>query len=118
MPVTHGVAGSSPVQTAKEKNISFLIFCESEIYLTYNQYLGLVVQLVRIHACHAWGRGFESRPDREIKQHFGYEGHWCAVSRTTAWVDKKVRLYASYRAGRIFLTCPDRLILGKNEIKV
>ena|GEM_PF-1299733 len=26
--------------------------------------LGLVVQLVRIHACHAWGRGFESRPDR------------------------------------------------------
>ena len=25
---------------------------------------GLVVQLVRIHACHAWGRGFESRPDR------------------------------------------------------
>ena len=28
--------------------------------------LGLVVQLVRIHACHAWGRGFESRPDRNI----------------------------------------------------
>jgi hypothetical protein len=26
---------------------------------------GLVVQLVRIHACHAWGRGFESRPDRQ-----------------------------------------------------
>jgi len=21
--------------------------------------------LVRIHACHAWGRGFESRPDRK-----------------------------------------------------
>ncbi len=30
---------------------------------------GLVVQLVRIHACHAWGRGFESRPDRK-KFHF------------------------------------------------
>ena len=28
---------------------------------------GLVVQLVRIHACHAWGRGFESRPDRQKK---------------------------------------------------
>ncbi len=27
---------------------------------------GLVVQLVRIHACHAWGRGFESRPDRGV----------------------------------------------------
>jgi hypothetical protein len=26
---------------------------------------GLVGQLVRIHACHAWGRGFESRPDRK-----------------------------------------------------
>jgi hypothetical protein len=29
---------------------------------------GSVVQLVRIHACHAWGRGFESRPDRLQKE--------------------------------------------------
>ena len=28
---------------------------------------GPVVQLVRIHACHAWGRGFESRPDRFLR---------------------------------------------------
>ena len=28
---------------------------------------GAVVQLVRIHACHAWGRGFESRPHRSYK---------------------------------------------------
>ena len=27
---------------------------------------GVVVQLVRIHACHAWGRGFESRPFRQV----------------------------------------------------
>ena len=33
---------------------------------TYN--IGAVVQLVRIHACHAWGRGFESRPHRKKKQ--------------------------------------------------
>ena len=29
---------------------------------------GVVVQLVRIHACHAWGRGFESRPFRREKK--------------------------------------------------
>ena len=29
---------------------------------------GAVVQLVRIHACHAWGREFESRPDRQQKR--------------------------------------------------
>ena len=29
---------------------------------------GAVVQLVRIHACHAWGRGFESRPHRFIEK--------------------------------------------------
>ena len=25
---------------------------------------GVLVQLVRIHACHAWGHGFESRTHR------------------------------------------------------
>ena len=28
--------------------------------------LGALVQLVRIHACHAWGHGFESRTHRNI----------------------------------------------------
>ena len=27
---------------------------------------GALVQLVRIHACHAWGRGFESRTHRNL----------------------------------------------------
>src|SRR5690554_7908186 len=100
MPVTHGVAGSSPVQTAKEKNISFLIFCESEISLTYNQYLGLVVQLVRIHACHAWGRGFESRPDREIQQTLAWEGFLWAIRRATGVVVKLVRIHTCPAWGR------------------
>ena len=28
---------------------------------------GALVQLVRIHACHAWGHGFESRTHRRKK---------------------------------------------------
>jgi hypothetical protein len=34
------------------------------LLLCARNYQGPVVQLVRIHACHAWGREFESRPDR------------------------------------------------------
>ena len=29
--------------------------------------IGALVQLVRIHACHAWGHGFESRTHRNKK---------------------------------------------------
>ena len=29
---------------------------------------GALVQLVRIHACHAWGHGFESRPHRKASE--------------------------------------------------
>src|SRR5690554_5053738 len=110
MPVTHGVAGSSPVQTAKEKNISFLIFCESEISLTYNQYLGLVVQLVRIHACHAWGRGFESRPDSKIKLPFGLVVLFSPFFLAKGLVVQLVRIHACHAWGRGFESRPDRKI--------
>ena len=36
------------------------------LYLHSQLCNGLVVQLVRIPACHAGGREFESRPDRKI----------------------------------------------------
>ena len=33
-----------------------------------NLNFGALVQLVRIHACHAWGHGFESRTHRFLKK--------------------------------------------------
>ena len=34
-------------------------------YLCTRKRQGALVQLVRIHACHAWGHGFESRTHRK-----------------------------------------------------
>ena len=69
--------------TAYEKSLIFLeIFLSKNLVVSQKSYNfalaignqtpmqtkrpsnGAVVQLVRIHACHAWGRGFESRPHR------------------------------------------------------
>lgn len=46
------------------EQILYLKLFPSQKKLLLRSVSGLVVQLVRIHACHAWGRGFESRPDR------------------------------------------------------
>ena len=35
-------------------------------YLCTRKRQGALVQLVRIHACHAWGHGFESRTHRTV----------------------------------------------------
>ena len=78
-----------------DKNIGMLSFCtffckflpknlvvskNSRTFAPANkeQHIGALVQLVRIHACHAWGHGFESRTHRNIFQnqlaefHFGF----------------------------------------------
>ena len=39
---------------------------------------GLVVQLVRMPACHAGGREFESRPDRLEALECKFKGFFCA----------------------------------------
>ena len=52
---------------------------KSVLYLQPQLSRGLVVQLVRIHACHAWGRGFESRPDREIGESASYEAFFLPI---------------------------------------
>ena len=36
------------------------------LYLCTRKQQGALVQLVRIHACHAWGHGFESRTHRTV----------------------------------------------------
>src|SRR5690554_881671 len=100
MPVTHGVAGSSPVQTAKEKNISFLIFCESEISLTYILYVGLLVQLVRINECNVFCRGLVASSDSNCILPLCYEYLLCPVFMAKGLVVQLVRIHACHAWGR------------------
>ena len=46
---------------------------------------GALVQLVRIHACHAWGHGFESRTHRK-KPFSSLRGFFVCASLTKAFL--------------------------------
>ena len=99
---------------------------------------GVLVQLVRIHACHAWGHGFESRTHRSVSSAQRYILHnWCVSSagkntclsrmgsrvrvpytpQTLPKVQcfrKRFALYVIYILAK-FKSCFDRLQSGKTQ---
>ena len=54
-----------PIVESKTSTIFATANRNNSGYSSLYSKIGSVVQLVRIHACHAWGRGFESRPNRK-----------------------------------------------------
>ena len=77
MPVTHGVAGSSPVQTASKKEASHIGRLFLYLYLMYYVYI--------IYSDHldVYYKGFTMNPDERLKYHL--EGGSEFTSRASDW---------------------------------
>ena len=75
-----------------KKSSTFALAFEKEVRHSEN---GAVVQLVRIHACHAWGREFESRPHR--KKEMQSASLFCAIrtARTREYAQRRSRVRVS-----------------------
>ena len=70
--------------------------------------IGALVQLVRIHACHAWGHGFESRTYRQQKN---------KQLEITGALVQLVRIHACHAWGHGFESRTHRKALIHNRIR-
>ena len=59
---------------------------ETKTKATKQKLNGALVQLVRIHACHAWGHGFESRTHRESSDSLQNRGFFIFGAETNPLV--------------------------------
>ena len=70
-------------------------------YLCTRKRQGALVQLVRIHACHAWGHGFESRTHRTVDLQKLEKGALLSWFRASA-LQAEGRRFESVSAHEIF----------------
>ena len=73
-----------------------------------NKHVGALVQLVRIHACHAWGHEFESRTHRQRS----------LQNQTVGALVQLVRIHACHAWGHEFESRTHRQLRGVSVMKL